>query len=164
MAPSCVDLHITQHQGVQSWTSSLWNLAGTVAFCIMHSLFKHLLSGRVLGLSNLPPKRRTTEDTLRSFVNYFDTADLPSVEDAALEDLCIKEGERRGYPLDLLKPYLTVGLNIAASAYHHLANDDVKVYIAFFTAFATYLDDTYPDDPDTLVGVADFTKVNIVVL
>lgn len=140
MVPSCVGLHTTRHQGVQSWTSSLWNLAG------------------LLGLSNLPPKRPTTEDTLRSFVNYFDTTDLPSVEDAALEDLCIKEGERRRYPLDLLKPYLTVGLNIAASAYHHLANDNVKVYIAFFTAFATYFDDTYPDDPDTVVGVANFTK------
>ncbi|PBK64233.1 terpenoid synthase, partial [Armillaria solidipes] len=57
-----------------------------------------------------------------------------------------------------LEPYLTVELNIAASAYHHLANDDVKVYIAFFTAFATYFDDTYPDDPDTLVGVPGFTK------
>ncbi len=164
MAPSCVDLHITQHQGVQSWTSSLWNLAGTVAFCIMHSLFKHLLSGRVLGLSNLPPKRRTTEDTLRSFVNYFDTTDLPSVEDAALEDLCIKEGERRGYPLDLLKPYLTVGLNIAASAYHHLANDDVKVYIASSPRSRHTSTTPILMTPDTLVGVADFTKVNIVVL
>ncbi|KAK0197842.1 isoprenoid synthase domain-containing protein [Armillaria mellea] len=140
MAPSCVDLHTTQDQGVQSWTSSLWNLAG------------------LLGLSNIPSKRRTTEDILRSFVNYFDTTDLPSVEDAELKYLCIKEGERRGYPLDILQPYLTVGLNIAASAYHHLANDDVKIYIAFFTAFATYLDDTYPDDPDTLAGVADFTR------
>ncbi|KAK0506721.1 isoprenoid synthase domain-containing protein, partial [Armillaria luteobubalina] len=140
MAPSCVNLHATQRQGVQSWTSSLWNLAGR------------------LGLSNPSPKRRTTEDILRSFVNYFDTTDLPSVENDELRCLCIKESERRGYPLDLIQPYLTVGLNIAASAYHHLANDDVKIYIAFFTAFATYLDDKYPDDPDTLVGVANFTK------
>ncbi|KAK0475188.1 hypothetical protein IW261DRAFT_1595634 [Armillaria novae-zelandiae] len=98
MDPSCVDLHTTQHQGVQSWTSSLWNLA------------------ELLGLSNLLPKRRTTVDTLRSFVNYFDTTDLPSIEDAELKYLCIKEGE------------------------------------------STYLEDNYPDDPDTLVGVANFTK------
>ncbi|PBK98175.1 terpenoid synthase [Armillaria gallica] len=83
---------------------------------------------------------------------------LPSVEDAVLEDLCIKEGERRGYALDVLGPALTVGLNITAAAYHHLANVQVKVYIVFFTAFMTYLDDAYPDDPDALVGVPSFTK------
>ncbi len=116
----------------------------------------------MLGLPNLPPKR-TTEDILQSFLNYFDTTDLPSVEDAALEDLCIKEAERRGYALDVLKPYLTVGLSITASAYHHLTDNNVKVYIVFFTALATYFDDVYPDDPDTLVGVPDFTKVNIVI-
>ncbi|PBK66736.1 terpenoid synthase [Armillaria solidipes] len=140
MAPSRVDLHAIQHRALQSWASSLSNLVG-----------------RVLGLPNLPPKR-TTEDILRSFLSYFDTTDLPSVEDAALEDLCIKEAERRGYALDVLKPYLTVGLSITASAYHHLADDNVKVYIVFFTALATYFDDVYPDDPDTLIGVPDFTK------
>ncbi|SJL17573.1 uncharacterized protein ARMOST_21125 [Armillaria ostoyae] len=83
---------------------------------------------------------------------------LPSVEDAALLDLCIKEGECRGYALDVLGPSLTVGLNIAAAAYHHLANDKVKVYIVFYTAFMTYHDDAYPDDPNALVGVPNFTK------
>ncbi len=89
---------------------------------------------------------------------------LPSVEDAALEDLCIKEGEHRGYALDVLGPSLTVGLNIAAAAYHHLTNVKVKVYIVFFTAFVAYFDDVYPDDPDALVGVPNFTKVSITTL
>ncbi|KAK0446569.1 uncharacterized protein EV420DRAFT_1570129 [Desarmillaria tabescens] len=35
------------------------------------------------------------------------------------------------------------------------------LYIAFYTAFAIYFDDVYPDDPDALVGVPIFTKVNI---
>ncbi|KAK0199555.1 isoprenoid synthase domain-containing protein [Desarmillaria ectypa] len=83
---------------------------------------------------------------------------MPSVEDAALENLCIKEAERRGYALDVLRPYLTVGLNITASAYHHLANVNVKVYIVFFTALVAYFDDAYPDDPDALIGVPNFTK------
>ncbi|KAK0506742.1 isoprenoid synthase domain-containing protein, partial [Armillaria luteobubalina] len=78
--------------------------------------------------------------------------------DAALEDICIKEAERRGYAVDVLMPYLTVGLNITAPAYRHLANVKVKIYIVFFTAFATYFDDVYPDDPDALVGVPNFTK------
>ncbi|KAK0443057.1 uncharacterized protein EV420DRAFT_1768707 [Desarmillaria tabescens] len=113
MALSRVDLHTIQSRRFQSWASALSNLAG-----------------RVLGLPNLP-RRRTTEDILRSFLHHFDTIQLPSVEDAALEDPCIKEAERRGYALDALKPYLTVGLNITASAYHHLVNVDVKVYIVF---------------------------------
>ncbi|KAK0197859.1 isoprenoid synthase domain-containing protein, partial [Armillaria mellea] len=71
---------------------------------------------------------------------------------------CIKEAERRGYALDMFRPQLTLGINIVASAYHHLLDVDVKVYIVFFTAFVTYLDDTYPDDPDTRVGVPNFTK------
>ncbi|PBK94476.1 terpenoid synthase, partial [Armillaria gallica] len=95
---------------------------------------------------------------IRSFLRQFDTTGLPSVEDAALEDLCVKEGERRGYALDALGPSLTVGLNMAAAAYHHLANVKVKIYIVFFTAFVAYLDDAYPDDPDTLAGVPNFTK------
>ncbi|KAK0442258.1 isoprenoid synthase domain-containing protein [Desarmillaria tabescens] len=140
MAPSRVGPHTIQCRRLRSWASSLSNLAG-----------------RALGLPNLP-RRQTTEDIMRSFLHHFDTTNLPPVEDAALEDLCTKEAERRGYALDALKPYLTVGLNITASAYHHLVNVDVKVYIVFFTAFATYFDDVYPDDPDALIGVPNFTK------
>ncbi|KAK0234405.1 isoprenoid synthase domain-containing protein [Armillaria nabsnona] len=96
---------------------------------------------------------------IRSFLRQFDTTGSPSVEDAALlEDICIKEGERRGYALDVLRPSLPVGLNLVAAAFRHIANVKVKVYIVFFTAFMTYLDDAYPDDPDALVGVPNFTK------
>ncbi|KAK0197876.1 isoprenoid synthase domain-containing protein [Armillaria mellea] len=76
---------------------------------------------------------------------------MPSIRDPELEILCMKEVERRGYALDTLQPYLVTGLNIAASAYHHVDNVNVKVYIAIYTAFATYFDDAYPDDPDALI-------------
>ncbi|KAK0481283.1 isoprenoid synthase domain-containing protein, partial [Armillaria novae-zelandiae] len=95
---------------------------------------------------------------VRSFLHRFDTTGLPSVNDAVLKDLCVKEGERRGYDLDALRPAMTVGLNITAAAYHHLSNVKVKVFIVFYTTFVTYLDDVYPDDPDALVGVNNFTK------
>ncbi|KAK0475152.1 isoprenoid synthase domain-containing protein, partial [Armillaria novae-zelandiae] len=75
-----------------------------------------------------------------------------------LESLCMKEVERRGYALEPLQPYLVTGLNIAASAYHHVDNINVKVYIAIYTAFAIYFDDAYPDDTDALIGVPNFTK------
>ncbi|KAK0438915.1 isoprenoid synthase domain-containing protein [Armillaria borealis] len=113
-------------------------------------------------VSNLQPDSPTASEDIcsiiRSFLRRFDTTDSPSAEDAALEDLCIKEAKRRGYAVDVLMPYLTVGLNIAATAYRHLANANVKVYIVFFTGFLVYFDDAYPDDPDTLLGVPNFTK------
>ncbi|PBK89268.1 terpenoid synthase [Armillaria gallica] len=84
--------------------------------------------------------------------------DLPSIWDPELESLCMKEVEHRGYALEALQPYLVTGLNIAASAYHHIDNINIKVYIAIYTAFAIYFDDAYPDDPDALVGVPNFTK------
>ncbi|SJL14582.1 uncharacterized protein ARMOST_18045 [Armillaria ostoyae] len=97
-------------------------------------------------------------DIIRSFRRQFDP-DLPSLEDATLEDLCIKEGERRGYVLDgTLQPYLTLGLNIAASAYRHLVDVNVRVYVVFYTMFLTYFDDAYPDEPDALIGIPNFTK------
>ncbi|KAK0207831.1 hypothetical protein DFS33DRAFT_1379381 [Desarmillaria ectypa] len=64
----------------------------------------------------------------------------------------MKEAEHRGITLDALKLYLVTRLNLAAPAYYHLEDANFKVYIAFFTAFAIYFDDTYPDDPDALVG------------
>ena len=85
---------------------------------------------------------------------------MPSIWDPELESLCVKEVERRGYALDALQPYLVTGLNIAASTYHHVDNVNVKVYIAIYTAFAIYFDDAYPDDPDALIRVPNFTKVN----
>ncbi|KAK0214482.1 isoprenoid synthase domain-containing protein [Armillaria fumosa] len=115
------------------------------------------LSGHISNLKPDPPSEDSW-NIVRSFLHQFDTTGLPSINDATLEDLCIKEGERRGYDLDVLKPALTVGLNIAAAAYHHLSNVEVKVFIAFYSAFVTYFDDAYPDDPDTLVGVPNFTK------
>ncbi|PBK62219.1 hypothetical protein ARMSODRAFT_980837 [Armillaria solidipes] len=72
------------------------------------------------------------------------------IQDAACEDLCIKAAERRGYAIDVLRPYLTAGFNSTAAAYNHLVNVNIKLYIVFFTAFVTYLYDVYPDDPDAL--------------
>ncbi|KAK0442254.1 isoprenoid synthase domain-containing protein [Desarmillaria tabescens] len=126
-----------QHQGVQPQPSSLSG---------------HVKSPNPTGL------QQTTECIIRSFLHQFDTTSLPSVSNPALEDLCMKEAERRGYALDALRPYLVTSLNITASAYHHLEDLNVKVYIVMFTAFAIYFDDAYPDDPDALVGVPNFTK------
>ncbi|KAK0199562.1 isoprenoid synthase domain-containing protein, partial [Desarmillaria ectypa] len=95
---------------------------------------------------------------IRAFLQHFDTTDLPSIWDPTLEALCLVEAERRGYSIDVLRPYLTLGLNITVSAYHHIDDANVKVFIAFFCMFLIYLDDVYPGDSDVLGGVPDFTK------
>ncbi|PBK89328.1 terpenoid synthase [Armillaria gallica] len=137
-----------QSRGVQPRLSALSNLAGR--------LLRHVKLPKRTYFQQ--ESKQTAEDIIRTFVHHFDTSNLPSVSDPALEDLCIKEAKRRGYALDTFMPQLILGINITASAYHHLLNVNVKVYIVFFTAFVTYLDDAYPDDPDTRIGVPNFTK------
>ncbi|SJL03224.1 uncharacterized protein ARMOST_06572 [Armillaria ostoyae] len=139
--------HASLH--TQRWGARLWPSALSI-------LARHLL--RPVRPRNLQQKPEQAEDIIRSFVHQFDTANLPSIWDPALENLCMKEVEHRGYALDALQPYLVPGLNIAASAYHHVDNVNIKVYIAIYTAFVLYFDDAYPDDPDALVGVPNFTK------
>ncbi|KAG7440250.1 terpenoid synthase [Guyanagaster necrorhizus] len=97
-------------------------------------------------------------DTIRAFLQHFDTTDLPSIWESTLEARCLVEAERRGYSIEVLRPYLTLGLNITVSAYHYIDDTNVKVFIAFFCMFLIYLDDVYPNDSDVLGGVPDFTR------
>ncbi|KAK0245053.1 isoprenoid synthase domain-containing protein [Armillaria nabsnona] len=60
--------------------------------------------------------------------------------------------------MDVLKPYLTIGINIAVSAFHHLDDAKVKMYIVFFNMFTIYLDDACPNDPDARDGIPNFTQ------
>ncbi|KAK0440732.1 isoprenoid synthase domain-containing protein [Armillaria borealis] len=132
--------------------------SSTLAFRSVYSSSAFIASCQASKPSTKPEQ---AEDIIRSFVHQFDTTDLPSIWDPELESLCMKEVEHRGYALEALQPYLVTGLNIAASAYHHIDDVNIKVYIAIYTAFAIYFDDAYPDDPDALVGVPKFTKVNV---
>ncbi|KAK0438995.1 isoprenoid synthase domain-containing protein [Armillaria borealis] len=134
----------TQRWGSRLWPSALSILARRLLYPVKPR--------------NLQQKPEQAEDIIRSFVHQFDTTNLPSIWDPALENLCMKEVEHRGYALDALQPYLVTGLNIAASAYHHVDSVNIKVYIAIYTAFVLYFGDAYPDDPDALVGVPKFTK------
>ncbi|KAK0506691.1 hypothetical protein EDD18DRAFT_1375171 [Armillaria luteobubalina] len=138
---SHTNLH-TQYWGARLWPSALSILARRLL---------HPVRPR-----NVEKKPEKAEDIIRSFVHRFDTTNLPSIWDPELESLCMKEVERRGYALEPLQPYLETRLNLAASAYHHVDNVNVKVYIAIYTAFAIYFDDTYPDDTDALAGVPKF--------
>ncbi|KAK0438923.1 isoprenoid synthase domain-containing protein [Armillaria borealis] len=132
--------HYIQRQGMPSWTSALSSLAG------------HLLAFK---------PRHTSEEvgnTILSFLHHFDTSNLPSIWDPSLQALCLVEAERRGYSVEVLKPYLVLGLNITTAAYHYIDDTNVKMFISFFCMFLIYLDDVYPDDSEALGGVPDFTR------
>ncbi|KAI0376400.1 isoprenoid synthase domain-containing protein [Hypomontagnella monticulosa] len=61
------------------------------------------------------------------------------------EASCVAEAIRRGYIVDendILKRYISVGVSIACNAYRHQSHD-IQVFISLFTAFLTYLDDSY---------------------
>ncbi|KAK0506732.1 isoprenoid synthase domain-containing protein [Armillaria luteobubalina] len=132
--------HYIQRPGIPSWTSALSSLAG------------HLLAFK---------PRHTSEEvgnTILSFLHHFDTSNLPSIWDPSLQALCLVEAERRGYSVEVLKPYLVLGLNITTAAYHYIDDTNVKMFISFFCMFLIYLDDVYPDDSEALGGVPDFTR------
>ncbi|KAK0197805.1 isoprenoid synthase domain-containing protein [Armillaria mellea] len=127
-------------RGVLSWVSSSASLGGR--------------------LPTFKKKRpQDASDVIQSFLHHFDVTNLPSVLDSTFQNLCFAEAERRGYSVDLLTPSLVSGVQIVASAYHFLENTDVKVHIAPLTMFVVYLDDVYPDGPDLLIGVPNFTKL-----
>ncbi|KAF8815630.1 terpenoid synthase [Phlegmacium glaucopus] len=72
--------------------------------------------------------------------------------DRDLHDLCIQECKLKSYPIDeahgkasILK-YIPCGVIIASTGYAHLKNRSTQVFIAIYTAFLTWVDDTYTGD------------------
>ncbi|CAA7261255.1 unnamed protein product [Cyclocybe aegerita] len=93
----------------------------------------------------------TSPDDIRDVLGkFFDRCKIPYDElpyDVDLHNLCIEEAHKFGYPVDpssdvpsILKA-LPAGVAIAATAYAHLHNRDIQVFIALFTGFLVYLDD-----------------------
>ncbi|KAF8803257.1 terpenoid synthase [Phlegmacium glaucopus] len=71
--------------------------------------------------------------------------------DHDLHDLCIQECKLKGYPIDkahgkdsILK-YIPCGVIMASSAYGHLKTRSTQVFITIYTAFVTWVDDTYTE-------------------
>jgi len=81
--------------------------------------------------------------------------------DRDLHDLCIQECKLKGYPIDkahgkhsIIK-YIPCGVIVASTAYGHLRNRSTQVFIAIYTAFLTWVDDTYAGD---VRGVDTFSE------
>ncbi|KAL5480693.1 hypothetical protein ACEPAI_9633 [Sanghuangporus weigelae] len=72
---------------------------------------------------------------------------------AKFEALCIAEASARGYLLAddaVLRRSIGVGATIAATSYSHLRDESVRIYIALFTGFVTYLDDLFLSHIDAI--------------
>ncbi|KAF8815635.1 terpenoid synthase [Phlegmacium glaucopus] len=71
--------------------------------------------------------------------------------DGDLYDLCIQECKLKGYPIDkahgkasILK-YIPCGVMNSCTGYAHLKNRSTLVFIAIYTAFLLWVDDTYTE-------------------
>ena len=81
--------------------------------------------------------------------------------DQDLHDLCIQECKLKRYPIDKIygkasiAKYIPCGVIIASTGYAHLKNRSTQVFIAIYTAFLTWIDDTYSRD---VIGVDCFNE------
>ena len=81
--------------------------------------------------------------------------------DRDLHDLCIQECKLKRYPVDKIHgkvsiaKYIPCGVIIASTGYAHLRSRSTQVFIALYTAFLTWIDDTYDRD---VSGVDSFNE------
>ncbi|KAG2369199.1 isoprenoid synthase domain-containing protein [Suillus spraguei] len=54
---------------------------------------------------------------------------------------CYKEAINRGYPMDTILPYMTVGVTMMSNAFDHLPDRATKIWICFFTTLCVCIDD-----------------------
>ena len=83
--------------------------------------------------------------------------------DQDLHDLCIQECKLKNYPAgidkingeDSIARFIPCGVVTASAAYAHLRSRSTQVYIALYTAFASWIDDTYTRD---IIGIDSFNE------
>jgi len=100
-------------------------------------------------------------DVITDLLSQFNIPYYRTPYDRDLHNLCIQECKLKGYPIDeaygkvsILK-YIPCGVIIASTGYAHLKNQSTKVFIAIYTAFLTWMDDTYTRD---VIGVDSFNE------
>lgn len=62
--------------------------------------------------------------------------------DRDFHDACCYEARTKGYPMNI-DPYIHVGVVLSTTAYAHLGNKSTRILIALYTAFLTYLDNSF---------------------
>ena len=100
--------------------------------------------------------RQELEDSVRIVVTEFlskckHTACIPYSANAAIfERECWSEAYRRGYDMVQLSKHLHVGILVSNAAYFY-QSDELKLYIAYFTALMLCVDDSYDLQPDGII-------------
>ena len=97
-------------------------------------------------------------DTITELLSRCNLSYYRTPYDHNLHDLCIQECKLKGYPIDKSKAsilrHIPCGVLMVSAAYAHLKNRSTQVFIAIFSAYVTWLDDTYTQD---VAGVDYFT-------
>ena len=78
--------------------------------------------------------------------------------DRDLHDLCIQECKLKRYPIHgkaSIAKYIPCGVIIASTGYAHLKSRSAQVFIALYTAFLTWIDNTYTRD---VIGADSFNE------
>ena len=81
--------------------------------------------------------------------------------DHDLHDLCIQECKIKKYPFDKIHGKYSIakcipgGVVTASTTYAHLKSRSTQVFIALYTAFALWIDDTYALD---VIGIDSFNE------
>ncbi|KAL5496042.1 hypothetical protein ACEPAH_3135 [Sanghuangporus vaninii] len=72
---------------------------------------------------------------------------------ANFETLCVAAASARGYlggDDSVFRRFIGLGATIAIASYSHLRDENVKIYIALYTAFIAYLDDHFLSQIDAI--------------
>ncbi|TFK39594.1 isoprenoid synthase domain-containing protein [Crucibulum laeve] len=89
-------------------------------------------------------------DIQNTISTFFSRCGIPYpttiLADVEFESACWEHAMQRAYPLHELGPFMEVGISIAMQAYSHLPNEEAKIFIALYTAFMSYLDDSCRDE------------------
>jgi len=111
-----------------------------------------------MAIETLPLRntRQELEDGVRATVAELlskckHTAHIPYSPDAAMfERDCWAEAYRRGYDIVQLTKHLHVGILVSNAAYFYQSNE-LKLYIAYFTALMLCVDDNYDLQSDGII-------------
>ncbi|KAH6917896.1 isoprenoid synthase domain-containing protein [Coprinopsis sp. MPI-PUGE-AT-0042] len=119
---------------------------------LISSAFNAIAGGGGLSHSH---SKDTTSEVKDIIVEFMEDCNVPYQIipfDDALFNACVKKAELKGYPVsseDVAPGFLKalrVGVVITRTSYSHLPDYDTLIWMATFTAFATYADDAFQDD------------------
>jgi len=100
-------------------------------------------------------------DVITELLSLCDIPYYRTPYDHDLHDLCIQECKLKKYPIDKIygkasiAKYIPCGVVITSTGYAHIKNRSTQVFIALYTAFVAWIDDTYAQD---VTGVDSFNE------